>query len=286
MSAGRNSRGKLCSELVEALRGTEKHNPGLEVVEEWGELVVFFNQRRLVKTQEQVAFVIKCKGCKRGQQHFRVLTLNGVRNVGEALRCWFCYGKATSSSTVPEDQVLGVLQTCKVDQEYAAQVALPCWHGRFDFYQFSKGIAINVDGSHHFTQRRSIKAPEKLVNDLFCCVKAWEGRVKLVRVHDDDTATCEWLLLGLTGHEDRIPQSILTRAEVEGVSAADVTLEGCSHFIVLTAGFKLVAWKGGQSIMAQGKNVMAYCDVLQEWLGPSAVRVPMLDGAVGFIPRA
>jgi hypothetical protein len=70
--------------------------------------------------------------------------------VTEALRCWFCQGKAAKKSTQPEDQVLRVLQGFKVDQEYAAQVALPYWRGRFDLYHFPRGIAINVDGSHHF----------------------------------------------------------------------------------------------------------------------------------------
>lgn len=270
-----------------ALRGTEQHNPGLELVEEGGELVLLFNKKRLVKTQEQMLFVLKCKGCKPGQQHFRVLTLNAVRNVTEVLRCWFCHGKASKISTQPEDQVLRVLQGFKVDQEYAAQVVLPFWTGRFDFYHFSKNIAINVDGSHHFTKSRSLTMPEKLKSDLSCCVEAWKGRAKLVRIHDDDTPNCAWLLLGLTGHEDLIPQSIKSRAQIEGANVDAVTLEGCSHFIVLTAGFNSVAWKEEQSNhMAQGTTIMAYCDVLQKWLGPTAVKVPMLDGAVGFIPRA
>jgi hypothetical protein len=133
---------------------------------------------------------------------------------------------------------------------------------------------------------RSLKVPEKLQTDLSCCVDAWEGRGKLIRVHDDDTPSCAWLLLGLTGHKDLIPQSIISSAQLEGVTVDAVTLEGCSHFIVLTAGFNFVTWKEEQSNMAQGKAVMAYCDVLQKRLGPTAVKVPMLNGAVGFIPRA
>lgn len=121
--------------------------------------------------------------------------------------------------------------------------------------------------------------PGSCDRDLDCCVAAWQGEAKLVRVHDDDTSSCGPLLASITGHLDHGKGCMVP-------PGVDVTLAGFSRFIVLSAGFAGVSWVEQRS---DGQRSVSYTSRLKmrlKRLGTSVVAVPLVDGARGYVLAA
>ena len=123
--------------------------------------------------------------------------------------------------------------------------------------------------------------------DIDCCVAAWRKGGKVVRLHDEDTTSCSHLLLALSGHSKRIPAwAIAATEQAAGVDASCISLMGFSKFIVLSQGFDRVWWK----VEGEGQGAcyrrVSFNAALLDQLNGEAVCLPLLDGAVGYVPIA
>lgn len=262
--------------------GAKQYNPGVEEREEG----LFHEGERLCKTTGSKQLVFKCTHCHPGNEHYRLVTLDAIRNNLDKLKCCFCQGKASMHSTQAEDIVLIQLKSCCIDQEVAAQVKLSWWDGRMDFYHLPTKIIIQVDGSAHNTTCRGVGVAKAREKDLQCCLAAWEDGAKLVRLHDADKIGCNQLLLGLSGHSDRIPAMVVATAQAQGVAASSITLQIYSKFIVLSQEFRGVHW----GVQGEGKGCcfrkVSFTEELLARLEGAAVCIPLLNGAMGYVPIA
>lgn len=276
---GKRGWGQLQQELEEAVNGAQQHNPGVEKKKrKW-----WLGNKALCKTNASSQVVLGCTGCLPEVQHYRLLTLDAVRDDVAKLQCWFCEGKASSKRLQPEDTMLVQLKKCGIDQEFAPQVKYTWWRGLVDFCHIPSRMAIQVDGSAHFTKHRGVGVPERCQLDLRCCFASWEAGAKLLRVHAADLAGCCSLLRGLTGQAVQIPQPAIAAAQAQGAAASTTTLQQYSKFIVLSAGFAAVRWRVPGDGQRAPYKFVSYTEELLAGLGEGAVEIPLLDGARGYV---
>jgi hypothetical protein len=127
--------------------------------------------------------------CRCGQGHVRWCTLKHIQHEND-LYCQYCehdqpQWSGADKMPVPECEVaaMQVLKQHGLDTCTACQVTLRWWHGRVDFYHVPSKTAIQVDGSSHFKAMHLKLACTQLIRDAECCVKAWCGDARMLRMH-------------------------------------------------------------------------------------------------------
>lgn len=128
-------------------------------------------------------FMLSCRA------HYHLRTPKAVTAPGKLLCAW-CEPPARLAAarlrqaTEPERAMhaafgrYGVFETC------VRETRLPWWHGQLDFWFPSHGVAVQVDGPHHFAvQPRTPHARQQATIDCSMCAAAWRAGVGLVRVH-------------------------------------------------------------------------------------------------------
>lgn len=180
------------------LLGTEHLNTGLS----WSGGKPFLSGKPLAAYEEGMQLFFRAEGCT-NTTHYRLMTPKAVSSGGN-MRCCYCEQQAMWDT----EAVMGkALQDARLDGITTWQYQ-PKWlqAGRVDFYMFTTGVVVQVDGTAH-TQGmfKSRKLPCSMQNDLRFNVTAWQAGAKVARVLYSDLSHPELLeqLQLLAGVEGR-----------------------------------------------------------------------------------
>jgi hypothetical protein len=75
------------------------------------------------------------------------------------------------------------LRDAGIDRQVACEVSLPFWRGRVDFYHIPSKIVVQADGRSHRVVTHKLQPGRQLKLDLRCCIKAWKGDMRLLRLY-------------------------------------------------------------------------------------------------------
>jgi very-short-patch-repair endonuclease len=160
-------------------------NPSLT----WSGETVFYQGRPLTVSQEQVQLFFTAAGCNAEVTHYRLLTPYTVHK-GADMTCFFCQGNYRFET---EAAVGRALKRAGLDTVTTWQCRPPGAGSVVDFYVYTAGLIIQVDGTAHTEGVRPDRLPRQLLqHDISRCVAAWQGGLKLMRIHYDDME--DWLL--------------------------------------------------------------------------------------------
>lgn len=150
-------------------------------------------QRRYVrKTEQHYKLFFKLRGCASGLQHYRRCTPHSLQRPSD-LWCPFCMysvhtwqeaGKALITSN--ELRFMQLLRLQGGSDSWCHQARHDIWHGCFDFYNWRENVFVQVDGACHWRGMRNISATQVQHTDFLCNLTAFNARVGLLRVHEDD----------------------------------------------------------------------------------------------------
>lgn len=139
----------------------------------------------LCRSKEGVKVAV---GCLCGE-HVRWCTLNSLRKDRDLL-CQFCHydtqqWRQAKKRKVVDSEIaaMGALRHVSLDKQAAFEVSLKFWHGRVDFYHVVSQTVIQADGKSHRVMTRKKQPLQQLKLDLKCCIAAWEGGIRLLRLY-------------------------------------------------------------------------------------------------------
>lgn len=145
--------------------------------------------RPLSKSEDQKQFFFKLTGCEAGAQHYKLCTPHALKGP-EQLLCHFCcyntaaWAAAGRARLVPAElQFMQLLIQEGCSDEWCHQVQHPCWHGRFDFYNWKTKVHVQLDDGCHWGAGMS---SDVLLRDLACNTAAYNAALHLVRLHSND----------------------------------------------------------------------------------------------------
>lgn len=168
------------------LLGTDHLNEGLS----WSGSRPFLSGKPLAAYEERAQLFFKAEGCT-NITHYRLMTPKAVSS-GANMKCCFCEQPPVWET----EAVMGkALQDARLDGITTWQYQ-PKWlpSGRADFYMFTTGVVVQVDGTAH-TQGmfKASKLSCSMQKDLRFNVTAWQAGAKVVRVLYSDLGHPELL---------------------------------------------------------------------------------------------
>lgn len=193
-SAVSMAKGKLSQRLRTALelaahlnRHIRLYDYDLPAVVSDGELQGF-----ICNSTEQVQVMVKCEGCCYGRRHYRKCTPKALGKK-EALSCKFCM--VVAQLPVPpglalpyptEQRFMAVVWSLGIDEQFCYHVVPPFWHKCMDFFNYTAGYYVQVDGSCHWTGMHQHSCVEVLTADFEQARSAASKGGTVVRLHEAD----------------------------------------------------------------------------------------------------
>jgi hypothetical protein len=190
--------------LQEALQGTEEHSPCLVFVKGAAHHVdpAAGGKPRPLGNSNRKQWVLKCRGCWPGQQHYRLMSLHAVKGPSKLL-CMYC-ARGTpewrgAQLTVSSLEVV-LVECIQLDphlqlHEFVWQCMLPWWPAPMDFVHMPTHTAVQVDGAGHFEGWFNTPSAVTIPRDMRCCIRAaTAGSARLVRVAEHDLGTAAALI--------------------------------------------------------------------------------------------
>lgn len=163
----------------ELLLGTDHLNPQLT----WVGPTAYYQGKPLPAFKEGLQLLFKATGCTRG--HYRLMTPSAVSSKPANMSCCYCQQLFAFKS---ERGMSMALQLAGLDTITTWQYH-PKWlaNGRVNFYVFSTGVVIQVDGSAHTEGiHNKRKLPQLMQQDMDFNLTAWQAGAKVVRVLETD----------------------------------------------------------------------------------------------------
>lgn len=120
--------------------------------------------------------------------HLCICTPKALKGAHQLL-CCMCAPAAHAAAglrrpTQPERDLLATLTRARISELWVREAKLPWWHGQLDVWFPGPGLAVQVDGPHHFAlQPRTPPARRQSTMDCAMCVAAWAACAGVVRVH-------------------------------------------------------------------------------------------------------
>jgi hypothetical protein len=147
--------------------------------------------------------VMKCVGCERGRQHFRVCTCKSVTMVSD-LWCPVCMysegeWRRVGKRVLPvcELRFIAVLVQLGLDTQFALQTPAPFWRWPLDARHLQQGYFVQIDGDSHWRGMRGQSRNQVLARDMQQNVAAMRAGGVLVRIHTHDLACTQRVLAAL-----------------------------------------------------------------------------------------
>lgn len=144
-------------------------------------------------------------GCRCSEGHVRYCTPNSIRTPRDWL-CQFCHHaqqawKAARKRAVVESEkaAMQAFRDADIDRQVAWEVSLPFWRGRVDFYDIPSKTVVQADGRSHRVVTHKLQPGRQLKLDLRCCIKAWQGGVRLLRLYHNPGGGPQQLEQGHSG---------------------------------------------------------------------------------------
>lgn len=162
--------------------------------------------------------------------------------------------------TEPERDMHASLGDFGVCEVWVREARLPWWHGQLDFWFPTRGLALQVDGPHHFLlQPRTPHERQQATIDCSMCEAAWRAGCGVVRVHHLHAST--------------------KAAAVDVSFALHLrALHPAAPLLILGAGFQPEAC----GAMAGRRDAAAFLTALQDALKTPPLELP--SGSILFSP--
>jgi hypothetical protein len=92
---------------------------------------------------------------------------------------------------------MSLLRQWGVSSSWCHQVRHDWWPACIDFYNWQRGVYVQVDGACHWHGMRTASRAQVMSNDLRCNIRAFAARAALVRAHEFDLQEADALLAAI-----------------------------------------------------------------------------------------